>query len=389
MLFSETTEELKKLGAGITVAEIKQQPVLWQEAWTNYAKVQTELENYLKEIPTEAGKKVRVIFTGAGSSQYVGDTVVPHLRKTGDITRYTFESIATTDIVASPVEYLSTDTTTLLVSFGRSGNSPESIGAVQKAREFLGEERFYQLTITCAPEGKLAQQSAEDSQNFLLLMPALSNDKGFAMTGSFSCMLLSALLVFDQADNHTKESFVESGAQLGKEILGREAELSSYISGDIERIVYLGSGSLASLTREAQLKVLELTAGKIATVFDSSMGFRHGPKSFVNEQTLVIDFMNNDPYTRLYDVDILEEVHGDKIAPVVVGLTQVHGETNFSGTNFTLTAGTHLPDGYFALPAVLFAQMMSVLCSIKVGNTPDTPSKTGTVNRVVKGVTIH
>ena len=48
-----------------------------------------------------------------------------------------------------------------------------------------------------------------------------------------------------------------------------------------------------------------------------------------------------------------------------------------------------LPEAYLALPYILAAQIIALNTSIKVGNTPDTPSPTGTVNRVVKGVTIH
>ena len=70
-------------------------------------------------------------------------------------------------------------------------------------------------------------------------------------------------------------------------MLSREEELNEIVNLDFERIVYIGSGSLAGLTREAQLKILELTAGKVATIFDSSMGFRHGPKSFINENNNV------------------------------------------------------------------------------------------------------
>ena len=48
-----------------------------------------------------------------------------------------------------------------------------------------------------------------------------------------------------------------------------------------------------------------------------------------------------------------------------------------------------LPDGYLALADIMVAQTVALLTSIKVGNKPDTPSPTGTVNRVVKGVTIY
>ena len=72
----------------------------------------------------------------------------------------------------------------------------------------------------------------------------------------------------------------------------------------------LGSGPFVGLAHEAQLKILELAAGINATSWDSSMGYRHGPKSFVDEHTLVFDFVSNNPYTRQYDLDILDEIKG-------------------------------------------------------------------------------
>ncbi|MDK6646268.1 SIS domain-containing protein, partial [Actinotignum timonense] len=83
-------------------------------------------------------------------------------------------AIATTDIVANPLAYLHKEVTTILVSFARSGNSPESVAAVDLAKDIV--EELYQITITCAEEGKLAQQAHGDERNLLLLQPAPSND---------------------------------------------------------------------------------------------------------------------------------------------------------------------------------------------------------------------
>lgn len=386
-MFEKTTAELEKMGAEITTREIKQQPELWQEAFTYYQANEARIRDFLEKVKADATGRIRVVFTGAGTSQYVGDTIVPYLNEKGDQTSYLFQSIGTTDIVASPRDYLFPEDTTILVSFARSGNSPESVAAVEVANQVV--KNLYHLTITCAPEGALAKAAAGDERNLLLLMPSRSNDAGFAMTGSFSCMTLSALLVFDTTATARKADYVAGIQALGQEVIQREAEIQAVIDRDFDRIVYLGSGSLAGLTREAQLKVLELTAGKVATVFDSSMGFRHGPKSFVNDKTLVFDFVNNRPYTRQYDLDILEEVKADEIAAGVIAIGQ-KGDHNFSGDQFTFTAEVAaLPEGYLALADILFAQTVSLLTSIKVGNTPDTPSPSGTVNRVVKGVTIH
>jgi tagatose-6-phosphate ketose/aldose isomerase len=385
-MFQLSTKELAELGAEITTREIKQQPELWQETLTIYQEKQEAIATFLRTIKQKTDKRIRVVFTGAGTSQYVGDTIVPYLNKTGATADYLFESIATTDIVAAPEQVLFADEPTLLVSFARSGNSPESLAAVKIVDQFVADS--YHLTITCAADGSLAQQAAADEASYLLLMPERSNDAGFAMTGSFSCMALSALLIFDQTPLAEKGHYVETLSRLGQEVIDRETELQVLTDRSFKRIVYLGSGTLSGLTREAQLKVLELTAGKIATVFDSSMGFRHGPKSFVDDQTLVFVFVSNTPYTRQYDLDMLEELKSDGIAAAVTAIGQP-AAVNFSGTNFFFPDDTLLPDGYLALVDIVFAQTIALLASIKVGNTPDTPSPTRTVNRVVKGVTIH
>lgn len=203
-------------------------------------------------------------------------------------------------------------------------------------------------------------------------------------------MALTAMLVFDkQTTLEEKRGFAKGISELGKEVVNREAELQKIIDSDFDRIVYLGSGSLAGLTRESQLKILELTAGKIATVFDSSMGFRHGPKSFVNEKTLVFTYLSNDSYTRQYDLDIVHEVAGDAIAKATVAISQKTEDELPEGAFVFASDIEELPEGYLALPFQMFAQTIALLASVKVGNTPDTPSPTGTVNRVVKGVTIH
>jgi len=378
--------ELEKLGAINTVGEVKQQPQLWKEALKNYLTNKDRIDTYLAMIASRH-QKVRVIFTGAGTSAYVGDTVVPYLKGKVDELTWELVSVPTTDIVSNPYEYLNADIPTLLLSFGRSGNSPESMAAVDLGKKMIKD--FYQLTITCAKDGVLAKKSEKDEKNLLFLMPEGANDKGFAMTGSYTCMVLSTLFIFDPKTNDEKGKIVEALALMGEDVIGREEEIKRMVDLDFNRVIYLGSGSLAGMTREAGLKLLELTAGKIAMLFDSSLGFRHGPKSFVDEKTLVFVFTSNHPHTRKYDLDILDEVKGDQIAKYICSLT-VKGEENFAGSAFSFDeADSMIPDAYMALPYVMFAQVLAVMAALKVGNRPDTPSPTGTVNRVVKGVNIH
>lgn len=383
-MFHLEKKQLETLGAEITTREIKQQPELWIETLRIYKEQQKTITCFLNDIVEKHGK-VSVIFTGAGTSQYVGDTVLPYLSQHSNRSNYQFSSVGTTDIVATPYEFLFKDEPTVLVSFARSGNSPESLAAVRLANQICDD--VYHIFITCAPNGKLAQSSIEMSNSLLLLMPERSNDAGFAMTGSFTCMTLTALLIFDETALETKETYVHQVVKFGSGVIDRVNWIEDIIQTDFNRMVYLGSGSLAGLSRESQLKLLELTAGKITTVFDSSMGFRHGPKSFVDEKTVVCVFVNNHAYTRKYDLDILDEIYGDNIAIRTVAVGQ---NITFTGSTFSFdNSEVLLPDGYLALADVMFAQTVSLLTAVKLNNKPDTPSPSGTVNRVVKGVTIH
>ena len=385
-MFEKTEQELTELGAQITTAEIKQQPELWRDTFNIYQSNKDVIEQFLAEAREMAnGQRVSVVFTGAGTSDYVGDTCAPYLRHVGNTDVFDFKPIATTDIVSDPAGFLRAEDPTILVSFARSGNSPESLAAVEIAGKFVKNIKF--LNITCAPEGKLAVESADDPRALTLLIPR-ANDKGFAMTGSYSCMTLLSTLIFDASSDEQKKAWIEQAALMGEEVVSREAEIADFLSGDFNRVTYLGSGSFVGLAQEAQLKILELAHGLVATSWDSCMGYRHGPKSFVDDKTLVFVFMNNNEYTRQYDLDILNEIDGDGIAAKTIAVQQ-DGATSFEHTAFTFAGRDALPEGYLALPFVMVAQVISLLNSVRVGNTPDTPSPSGTVNRVVKGVTIH
>ena len=383
-MFEMTTDQLNEIGGFNTTTEIKQQPELWLDTLNIYKENLEAIESFLAEARAMGEGRLSVVFTGAGTSDYVGDTCAPYLRHAGDTKLYDFKPIATTDIVSAPRDFLNPDEPTVVVSFARSGNSPESLAAVQVAKTFVKNVKF--INITCAPEGKLAVESEGDADQLTLLIPR-ANDKGFAMTGSYSCMTLLSTLIFDTASLEQKTAWVEAAAKLGEDVVARESEIAEFLSGDFNRVTYLGSGSFVGLAQEAQLKILELAHGLVATSWDSCMGYRHGPKSFVDDKTLVFVFVNNDEYTRQYDLDILNEINGDGIAAKTIAIQQ-DGVTKFDGTSFTL-AGEALPEGYLALPFVMVAQVISLLNSVRVGNTPDTPSPSGTVNRVVKGVTIH
>ena len=380
-----TKEELLELGAEITTREIYQQPDVWKEAFEAYQEKREEIAAFLQDIAAKHDY-IKVILTGAGTSAYVGDTLVPYFKEVYDERKWNFNAIATTDIVTNPQTYLKKEVPTVLVSFARSGNSPESVATVDLAKALVDE--LYQVTITCAAEGELALQAHGDDRNLLLLQPAASNDAGFAMTSSFTSMMLTALLVFDPEEFSVKSKRFEVLSNLSRKVLDNAADVKELVDLEFNRVIYLGAGPFFGLAHEAQLKILELTAGQVATMYESPVGFRHGPKSLINEDTVVLVFGTTTDYTRKYDLDLVREVAGDQIARRVVLLSdQAFGLENVK--EVALGCGGVLNDVYRVFPYIVYGQLFALLTSLKVGNRPDTPSPTGTVNRVVQGVIIH
>ena len=380
-----TKEDLLELGAEITTREIYQQPDVWKEAFEAYQEKREEIAAFLQDIAAKHDY-IKVILTGAGTSAYVGDTLVPYFKEVYDERKWNFNAIATTDIVANPQTYLKKEVPTVLVSFARSGNSPESVATVDLAKALVDE--LYQVTITCAAEGELALQAHGDDRNLLLLQPAASNDAGFAMTSSFTSMMLTALLVFDPTEFAVKAERFEVLSSLARKVLDNVADVKELVDLDFNRVIYLGAGPFFGLAHEAQLKILELTAGQVVTMYESPVGFRHGPKSLINEDTVVLVFGTTTDYTRKYDLDLIREVAGDQIARRVVLLSdQAFGLENVK--EVALGCGGVLNDVYRVFPYIVYGQLFALLTSLKVGNRPDTPSPTGTVNRVVQGVIIH
>lgn len=365
-----------------TEEEIRQQPKSWMRSLKNIAAKRHDIDSFL--APLLQNSDLKIILTGAGTSAFIGDIIAPWLaRHTGK----DFVAVPTTDLVTNPVDYLHAEQPTLLVSFARSGNSPESVAAVDLANQIVTS--CHHLTITCNEAGSLYQNAAKSENALPLLMPAETHDRGFAMTSSITTMMASCLAVF-AADLINTATFQDVATRC-QQILDSHRDFSETVFEDLpyKRIVYLGSGGLQGVARESALKVLELTAGKLAAFYDSATGFRHGPKSLVNGETLIVQFISSYPYTRLYDLDLLAELRRDGQAMRVVAISATTSPEIEAGPHIMLPAAREFIDVEQAFCFLIYAQIFALAESIKAGITPDTPSASGTVNRVVKGVVIH
>jgi tagatose-6-phosphate ketose/aldose isomerase len=250
------------------------------------------------------------------------------------------------------------------------------VAAAELADQLLSD--VHHLVLTCNPDGQLAQRYSNHQRARVLLMPEQANDKGFAMTSSFTGMTLAALLALDPSAD---PSLAGRLSAIADEVFPSwDEQARQVVARGYQRLVYLGSGAL---------KALELTAGQMVAIGDSPLAFRHGPKSVLNDSTLVVMYLSNDPHTRAYDLDVFHELRSSRGDDHVLAVTADHGDEVSAHSAWVLPNAADLRDSALALPAVLCAQLLALHSSLALGLSVDNPFPSGEVNRVVQGVRIH
>lgn len=381
-------EELEMIGGIDTAREINNQPNLWNETYKRVVNEKDKIQDFLGKFRNE--KQLNVILVGAGTSAFIGEILAGCFQKT---LNYCSRAVGTTDILTHPDSYFVKGAPTLIVSFARSGDSPESVEAVKIARRICGE-LLYELTITCNKDGALALMSnSEKTRNaYLFLLPDEANDLSLAMTGSFSSMVLAAKLILDIENIEQYEKIVQRVCLAGDYIFDNYLNaLIEVASLEIERVVFLGSGPFLGTAHESHLKVQELTAGEIICKFDSFLGFRHGPKAVVNSKTLLVYLFSNNLFVRKYEADLAQAVlktHcGEKTLAIGCGI-----DNDLCDFDYSIVVPDEIKDVSEVLQAMLYilpAQIIGFYKSVNLGISPDSPSKTGAISRVVEGVKIY
>jgi tagatose-6-phosphate ketose/aldose isomerase len=348
-------------GQWATWREIHAQPDIWRHWGAEFDAA--ALCGWIAGLGVE-----EVWFCGSGTSAFIGDILVAGLE--GQSTPR-LRAVPATDLVSRPQAFLN-GVRPLVVSFGRSGNSSETIGTLDALDALApGAPR---LNITCNATSALATRKGRGAERVIIL-PEATHDAGFAMTSSFSTMLLSALAVFEvpaRPDGPWRRAAASIETAL--------PQFRAALPPRPERAVFLGTGALSFAAREAALKVLELTAGRTPALWDSTLGFRHGPKSFVTDGTDITLFLSDGAAERRYELDLLAELRAQFPNAAVRGV----------GPGGDIEVA--MPDGpVWAAPVLIgFAQVAGALWSAELGLDVDDPfAGQGTLSRVVSGVTLY
>lgn len=387
MIFGKDKTEWERLKGVFTATEIHQQPATWKKTIAQIKAEKEDLKAFISNVTKH--DDYDIILTGAGTSEFVGNALFSYLNK---VTNYKTKSYGTTDLVATPENYLSQTKPTLLISFGRSGNSPESVGAVDVADEVCGDN-LYHLFVTCNKNGALSKAAETRNNAYAINLTDETHDQSFAMTSSYSNMMLATLLCFSLDHLEEAAAEFEDVIKHAEDFLENSWNFCKDIAYgyDFNRIVYLGANALKGMAQESALKMLELTAGKVCTMYDTPLGFRHGPKSIIDDNTLTVVYISDNAYSRQYEVDLIKEMSGQRKGNKIA-VVAAHAYPELEGLADYLFVYNNEADHdnmYLAFEYILFAQTLALFKSLSYDITPDNPCPTGEVNRVVKGVILY
>ena len=363
-----------------TLREICQQPV----TWTDTAR---RLLHFRHAMAESLGSYRRIVLTGSGSSQYAGECAAPFLRR----------SLGRSVTVAGGGDLLLNRASTadgeptLVVSLARSGESPESVAVVETLLETEPGTRH--LIITCNANGTLAREFAGSPRVTVVSLGDEVNDRSLVMTSSFTNLVLGASFLgwLDRTDEF--RAAVDRAGHAGERILECWPDrLADLAPANIERIVFLGSGSRFGAAREGALKLLEMTAGRVATMAETYLGLRHGPMCFIDDRTLVVCFLSADPVIRRYEDDLIRELHDKQL-----GACKLFAGLEDPGRGLIgprdLSVSYRLPDSAtndeMAVLDVMLAQILGFQRCRLEGLSPDSPSVDGIISRVVGDFQIH
>lgn len=383
-------QERAERGLEHTPREIWQQPATWSKTYERCQDHLAELNDVLRRAGIGRGStsSPTVYLVGAGTSDYTGRALAPLLRRRWGCDVW---PIPSTTLLTEFEEFHRPGREYLWISFSRSGESPEGVALLEQALDRRREIRH--LVITCNQQGPMAQMCLRHPDRAVaLVLDAAVNDRGLAMTSSFSNMVLAGQCVGHLEDLVQFGEVVAQMSEAGRQFLPAAAEAAAAITLlGCTRTCFVGAGVLRAVADEAALKVVELSAGKVTTMAETPLGLRHGPLSSVDSNTLFVAFLSSEGRRRGYELDLLREMDRKHLGRVRAVVT-ARGDDDVSSLadySLSLNCAADFPDHYRPVLDVMLGQLIGLFASMRCGLKPDQPSPGGTITRVVAPIKLY
>jgi tagatose-6-phosphate ketose/aldose isomerase len=381
--------EKKTRGLVHTPAEIAQQPETWQTTFDLFKSRCPEVRDFLTSAGLAVDPRLRptVFLVGAGTSDYIGQSLAYLFRKA-----WLCEVIAvpSTDLLTHMDEICAPERKYLWISFSRSGDSAEGVAVLERACKRRPD--IYHLVISCNANGRMIRANIGNPQVFSICLDDAVNDRGLAMTSSFSNMVVCGQCLAHADDLKRYEPVLLQLIDAGKTLLPIAADCAAALAKEpYTKACFVGSGPLRAVARESALKLLELTAGRTVTMSESALGLRHGPMAALGEDTLFVCFLSGNRRVQQYERDLLQEIGQKRVARTrVVVAGSAESAMDSLAEHFVAPAGSlAVADDYRAAVDVIFGQTLGLFFSLRWKLRPDCPSPNGAISRVVQNVGIH
>jgi len=385
-LLELSTAERESLGLSNTLREILQQPQTWRRTYERVQRFSKQIEEFLNRAGVGALRPLNVLLVGAGTSDYIGKSVCALLQKEWSCK---VQAVPSTDLLTNMEDYVLPDVDYLWISFSRSGDSSEGVAVLEAA--LTAHPRIKHLVVTCNENGKMARLGNRDNILSFVLDDAV-NDRGLAMTSSFSNMVIVAQALAHIRTLESYSSVVESLATSASGVLPVAAKICERIVNEgFSRVCFLGTGPLKAAAIESGLKVMELTGGRVVALTESFLGLRHGPLSAIDRDTLLVGFLSASDRRRAFELDLVREICAKKLTEkcLIVTPTPLTDDEHSFNDKLSLELSEAISDLYLPPLFVLVGQLLGLSASLREGLRPDEPSPHGAISRVVTHVTIH
>lgn len=382
-------QEKMERGLEHTPREIWQQPATWSKTYERCQERRGELNDALRRAGIGRGStsSPTVYLVGAGTSDYTGRALAPLLRRRWGCDVW---PIPSTTLLTDFEEFHRPGRDYLWISFSRSGESPEGVALLEQALNRHREIRH--VVITCNQQGLMSQLCLQHPDRAVaLVLDDAVNDRGLAMTSSFSNMVLAGQCVGHLEELEQFGEVVAQMSDVGRQFLPAAAEAAAAITTlDWTRACFVGAGVLRAVADESALKVVELSAGQVTTLAETPLGLRHGPLSSVDSQTLFVAFLSSEARRRGYELDLLREIDRKHLGRVRAVVTASSGEDVSALADYTLSLNcADFPDQYRPALDVMLGQLIGLFASMRCGLKPDQPSPGGTITRVVAPIKLY
>jgi glutamine---fructose-6-phosphate transaminase (isomerizing) len=324
----------------------------WKEAVETVLAQSKSIQSFFNE--KQPGQ---IIFAGCTSPYYAGNSAAAYWQSALGLP---VRAVPCSELIQFPSSYYSTKAgKPVLVVLSRSGKTTETLWAVEQfEKQFPGR----MLLIGCAPGSPLEKMAS------LKIMLPKGYEDTVPQTRSFSVMYLTALMVGALISRQDKifQDLVNSPAIVNSIVQGAEATIREVFQDrQFQNIFCLGSGPLFGIAQEATLKMIEMTISD--TICVPFMESRHGPRSLIDEGSLVIGL-----YTRAgsgYEARVMEELTRNHKAVTVAICPNAEWDTG--EVSYKIPVNCAWQDDILGLSYLPAIQLLAYYQAVAKGVDPD------------------